>query len=167
MNPRPSAVRFQVSDPSAPPGRDLLHEYVGEILTRFDGRPPSAAHRAQALAGDHNDTLVAPHGTFLVAFVDDRAVGCGGLRFLDAHVGEIKRLYVRPTARGQKLGSALLVELEAEARARELTTLRLDTRHELHEAHALYERHGYGSIRRYNDSTLADLWLEKTLVPET
>jgi len=115
------------------------------------------------MLADPDDAMVEPTGIFLVALSGQSPVGCAGLRLLAEQVGELKRVYVRPAARGNGLGAALIAALEAHARARSVTRLRLDTRHELDEALRLYERHGYQRIERYNKPGLADLWFEKVL----
>ncbi|GAA1221136.1 hypothetical protein GCM10009665_09110 [Kitasatospora nipponensis] len=59
--------------------------------------------------------------------------------------------------------AGLLAAVEAPAGGLGLTVLRLDTRGDLVEARALYARHGYREIPRYNDSRYADHWFEKSL----
>jgi putative acetyltransferase len=84
---------------------------------------------------------------FLVA-VDEagEAVGCGALRRLDATTAEIKRMYVRPPARGSGVATGLLRALEAVAAERGWTTLRLETGTAQPDAQRFYEREGYHQI---------------------
>ena len=42
-------------------------------------------------------------------------------------------------------------------------TMRLDTRNDLVEARALYAKHGFAEIDRYNDAVYAEHWFEKRL----
>jgi len=58
-------------------------------------------------------------------------------------VGRIYSIAVAPSARGQGLGDRLLQRLEAIARARGLTEMRLEVRQDNAAAIALYERRGY------------------------
>jgi GNAT superfamily N-acetyltransferase len=89
------------------------------------------------------DDIVA----FLVARDDDgRALGCGALRSLGEPVVEIKRMYVRPEARGRGVGVAILNALEAEAGARGFKVVRLETGPLQPEAIGLYARAGYREI---------------------
>ena len=68
---------------------ELLHDLMATVRRRARPRRPAP------------DDLAPPHGTFLVAWLDDEPVGCGGVRAHDAgDVGEIKRMYVQPAARG-------------------------------------------------------------------
>jgi putative acetyltransferase len=83
---------------------------------------------------------------FLVVRAGDEALGCGALRSLDATTVEIKRMFLRPSARGRGLGRRLLAALEEEAARRGATRVVLETGVEQHEAIALYERAGYRSI---------------------
>ena len=85
---------------------------------------------------------------FLVARADDGGVlGCGGLRRLDDDGRvELKRMYVRPRARGRGVGRALLAALEAEARALGATHVVLETGSLQPDAISLYEEAGYRPI---------------------
>lgn len=104
---------------------------------------------------------VAPgNGTFLVARWFGRPVGCGALRRigeaalvreLGPGVGELKRMYVAPDARGQGVGHALLTRLEAEARALGLDRLVLETGTRQAEALTLYRRAGFTEIPAYGE----------------
>ncbi len=85
-----------------------------------------------------------------------RAEGRGdGLRRALAaarHYGEVKRIYVRPEARGRKIGQVILRRLEEEARAcSALPLLRLETGIHQPEALGLFAAAGFvpcGCIRR-------------------
>jgi GNAT superfamily N-acetyltransferase len=74
------------------------------------------------------------------------AVGCGALRALGNGVAEVKRMYVPPTHRGRGISTHVLAGLEAAARRRGWTTLRLETGPRQPEAVGLYERAGYRPI---------------------
>jgi GNAT superfamily N-acetyltransferase len=93
--------------------------------------------------------LTPPSGTFIVAWMDDAAVGCGGLRRIDDATGEIKRMFVAADARRRGVARALLAELEATARSLGYTRLVLETGIKQPEAIALYEAHGYKPIEPY------------------
>jgi hypothetical protein len=107
------------------------------------------------------------HGIFTVASVAGVAHGCAGLRLVDNQTGEVKRVYVRPTARRNQLGTLLIVEIETYAQARGLSSLRLDSRHELHEARAMYTQQGYRDTPRFNHSTLAEIMAREETRAET
>ena len=104
-----------------------------------------------------------PGGTFLVAMEDDVPVACGGLRTLAPGVGEVKRMYVVPSARRRGHARRLLEALERCARELGHERVRLDTNAAQPEALLLYEASGYGEIADYNGSPTATHWFEKTL----
>ena len=98
----------------------------------------------------------------MVARRDGVPIGCGALRWLrdpalvaelGERVGELKRMYVAPEARGQGIGGALVERLEREARRLGLTRLVLETGTRQHEALALYRRTGYVPIPLYGEYT--------------
>jgi GNAT superfamily N-acetyltransferase len=95
--------------------------------------------------------FTAPLGAFLVARIEDRPAGCGGLRRLEAAVAEVKRMYVDPWARRRGVGREILVGLEAEARRLGYRTVRLETGTLQPEAIGLYESAGYQRIPRYGE----------------
>jgi putative acetyltransferase len=84
---------------------------------------------------------------FLIAREDDgRPLGCGALRSLGEPVVEIKRMYVRPDARGRGVGVAILAALEREAVGLGFKVVRLETGPLQPEAIGLYARAGYREI---------------------
>ena len=96
----------------------------------------------------------APTAADIVAFViardaDGAAVGCGGLRRLDATSGELKRMYVVPATRGSGVADAVLAALESRARAFGWTHLCLETGDRQPDAVAFYTRHGYAPIELF------------------
>jgi len=105
-------------------------------------------------------------GTFLIARLHGRAIGCGALKPLDATTGEIKRMWVAPEARGLGVARRLLAALEAEARALGMSRVVLDTNRSLLEAQAMYRKAGYRDIERYNENSYADFFFEKRLDEE-
>jgi GNAT superfamily N-acetyltransferase len=103
------------------------------------------------------------HGVFLVARRRDAVLGCAGLRLLSERIGEVKRLFVAPAARGCGLGALLMGELERIARGHGLSLLRLDTRHDLVESRRLYAALGYEEVPAFNDGQYAEHWLANPL----
>jgi len=95
------------------------------------------------------DQLAAPHGTFVIAWLEDVAAACGGLRRIDDATGEIKRMFVAADARRRGIARAVLAELEATARSIGYTRLVLETGVKQPEAIALYESQGYEPVTPY------------------
>lgn len=104
-----------------------------------------------------------PDGAFLVAYEDDRAVACGGIKRFDDETAEVKRMYVVPEARSRGLARSILTVLEDEARRLGYRCARLDTGPRQPHARKLYESAGYVAIPAYNRNAFADFWAEKRL----
>ncbi|HEY7488686.1 MAG TPA: GNAT family N-acetyltransferase [Streptosporangiaceae bacterium] len=135
---------------------------IAELNAELTERYPDPAHRFFGLTAEQ----VAPgKGAFLIARLRERPVGCGALRRIDAITGEIKRMYVSPSARGAGIGARLLAELEAHARALGLRRVVLETGERQHEAVRLYERAGYAEIPRFGEyeNSPMSLCMGKTL----
>ena len=109
----------------------LVSASVSELEGRYDGEPGSGAI-------PQPEYFVPPDGLFLLAQLDGRAVGCGGIARIDAAAAELKRLYVAPVARGHGVGRALLRSLLAGAADLGYARVRLETGERMPEALALY-----------------------------
>lgn len=153
---RAATVVIEPVDPAHPAAREAVARYFTEVDERFeDGFTPPPIE-------EDDETLRPPHGVFLVATSDGEPVAGGGVREY-AGTAEIKRMWVHPEWRGAGLGSRLLRALEAEAAALGHHVVRLDTRHVLEEAVAMYDRAGYERIERYNDNPYATHFFQKVL----
>lgn len=153
---RLASVTITPTDAAGVDARRCLDAYLGELDARFDdGFDPSIGPSAGP------GEFAPPRGVFLVARLDGAVVGCGGLTVRGRRIGEIKRMWVAPTARGWGIAQRLLTALEGHAVALGLRTLRLDTHRALTEARALYVRNGYQAIASYNDNPYAHHWFEK------
>ena len=92
-----------------------------------------------------------PGGRLFVAWLDDQALGCVALRPIDGSAGdcEMKRLYVRPAARGSHLGRRLAELICSEARAAGYRRILLDTLSHMTPARTLYGSLGFQPIEPY------------------
>lgn len=138
VNPK---IRLAVDRLDSATGVALADALMVELELRY-GLPDEAD-------GLHADQLAPPHGTFLVAWRGDEALGCGGLRQLEPGVGEIKRMYVSPAARRTGVARTVLTELERTASALGYTHLKLETGVKQPEAMELYASTGYQQIEPY------------------
>ena len=140
-----------------PPAADLLEAMVAEIEPMY-GRVDGADRPAAT-----PDDLWFPDGTYLVGFLDGTPVAGGGVKTIEPGVGEIKRMYVVPEARGRGLSRRLLTALEEASRRLGHDRVRLDTGPFQVHAKALYRSAGYTEIDDYNGNPDADFWAEKPL----
>jgi len=89
------------------------------------------------------EKYAAPKGCVLLAETDGVIVGCVAMRKVTAAICEMKRLYVRPDARGGHLGRALAERLIGEARAAGFREMRLDVQAKFLPARKLYADLGF------------------------
>jgi len=152
-----SAVRLRVENPRGRGAQYCLQRYFAELAGRFEtGFDP-----ARGIPTPATD-FTPPQGFFVVATLNGEPVGCGALRCRPDY-GEIKRMWVAPASRGLGIGKRILQRLEALARKRRLSLLRLETNKALTEAQALYRSSGYREVRPFNDEPYAHHWFEKAL----
>ncbi|MCW2608320.1 MAG: GCN5-related N-acetyltransferase [Frankiales bacterium] len=121
-----------------PDAAGLLDAFGAEMDARYPGSEPSRAEPGQ---------FDGPVGVFLVD--GDPPVACAGLRPLGDGVGEVKRMYVAPEARGRGLARALLRALADHARGQGLERLVLECGTAQPEAVALYESEGWTPVPPY------------------
>ena len=97
------------------------------------------------------NSLLQPNVLFAVARdAGGAAVGCGAM-VVTPEYGEVKRMFVRPTARGKGVAVRLLCMLEDAARERGCNRFMLETGPSQPEAIGLYERMGYAVRGPYGD----------------
>jgi GNAT superfamily N-acetyltransferase len=106
-----------------------------------------------------------PEGRLYLARIQGSIAGCIALRKLDEGICEVKRLYLRESARGQGIGLALIEKLIDDARAIGYARMRLDTHPpKMGKAVSIYEAHGFYEIPPYYDNPHSSvLFMEKIL----
>ena len=129
---------------ASPDAARLIAALDAELTATF----PEAGATHFSLSGAH---VVSDVGAFLVAYLDDVAVGCGAVRRLDEATAEIKRMYVDPSVRGRGIGRALVEALEREARLLGVTRIVLETGTRLARAIKLYQAMGYARIPLFGE----------------
>ncbi len=85
----------------------------------------------------------------VIAYDNELAVGCGAFKEVSAGEAEIKRMFVRPEYRGQRIAAKVLAELEVWAGESGYASCVLETGFKQPEAIALYQREGYEVIPNY------------------
>lgn len=155
---RSAAVEIRVEPPDGADARWCLGAYFRELAGRFDaGFDPAKSNPASEA------DMMPPNGYFVLARLDGEPVGCGALKRKSGTVGEIKRMWTAPSARGYGVARRVLRTLETIARESGLTTLQLETNRTLKEAQALYRKEGYREVAAFNDEPYAHHWFEKRL----
>jgi GNAT superfamily N-acetyltransferase len=87
--------------------------------------------------------------TVIVAYLNNEPAGCGGFKPFDGDTVEVKRMFVRPIARGNGISIKVLNELEAWAHSLGHKYTVLETGAKQVEALSLYPKAGYASIPQY------------------
>jgi putative acetyltransferase len=113
--------------------RALITELEAELSAEY---PPENRH------GLNLDRLFRPEVAFFIAYRDGEPMGCGGIAF-ENQLAELKRMYVRPWARGSGVGDAILERLSEEARSRGFARLVLETGDAQGLAMRFYQRNGF------------------------
>lgn len=96
----------------------------------------------------------APDGCLLLAHDEQGLCGCVGVRRFDASRCEMKRMYVRPRARGRGLGRLLGLEALRFAQRRGYEEMLLDSLPTMSAAVRLYESLGFERVSAYYDTPI-------------
>jgi putative acetyltransferase len=138
--------------------RILVEEYATSLGVDLSFQ--NFAHELAHLADEYSP----PHGAFLLAVQNGQYLGCVGLRAFSPGIGEIKRLYLAPAARGKGLGRLLVQAIVAAGRQRRYRQLLLDTLPSMNQAHALYASIGFKPTAPYRYNPVpGTAYLELTL----
>lgn len=115
----------------------IFREYVGSASVSLDFQ--EYEHEFAELPGKY----APPQGRLLLACDGNSVLGCAALRCVDDATCEMKRVYVRPEARGMKLGRRLVEALLAEAKLAGYSRICLDVLPEFAIAQNLYLSLGF------------------------
>lgn len=146
-------------------GIDYLPEVKELILEYFQrlGRDLSFQNIEDELK-DPSYKYTAPEGELLVAIESEKVLGMVAYHRHSDTRCEMKRLYVRPTARGMHLGDALVKEILAHAQEAGYQEIVLDTIVPLKAAISLYKKHGFEECEAYYYNPMDDvIYMRKML----
>lgn len=133
-----SRLRLEALDPCHPQALALMARSEALMSALY----PSESNHFEPPAG-----LRSPGGSFFGVWRGEQLLACGGVKHVAAGeaaaYGEIKRLFVLDSERGQGLARRLMAALEADLLARGVRLARLETGIHQPEALALYRRLGY------------------------
>jgi carbonic anhydrase len=127
----------------------MLREYLGWIGLDLAFQAIDA--EVAGLPGEY----APPGGALFVAGDRGRLFGMIGLRLFDGAIAEMKRLYVRPEARGRGLARQLIAAALDEARRLRYSEIRLDTLPMMGDAQSLYTAMGFADIPAYYETPIA------------
>jgi ribosomal protein S18 acetylase RimI-like enzyme len=133
--------------------RGLIEEYAAHLRTQM-----GVDLCFQNLSGELRSLSVmygAPSGCLWLASRGQEWLGCCALRRFDADVCEMKRLYLRPAARGADLGRRLAESVIRKARVLGYRRLVLDTLEGMTAAQTLYRSLGFREIEPYYFNPMA------------
>ncbi len=127
----------------------------------------SALYPAESNHFEPISTFNLPNAFFVGGFVAEQLLAVGAFKIMedDGLYGEIKRVFVHPTARGHGLSKAIMATLENELRARGVVLARLETGISQPEALGLYQSLGYAlrpPFGHYQHDPLS-VFMEKSL----
>ena len=137
--------------------RIILNEYLSFIAKELT-RPPwnfnlDVEHEVN-FTMNNLDKFAEPDGRLLLVEVDGEIAGTISLRKIREDAGEIKRMYVKPKFRGEKLGHFLIEEVIDISRENEFSKLYLDTANFMSSAISLYKKFGFKETTSYPESVL-------------
>ena len=123
-------------DLSGPEIRALLEEHLRSM---YSISPPESVHALDL------DGLRKPEITFWTVWSGIALLGCGALKEIDAHHGEIKSMRTAGAHRRKGVARAVLIHIISEARNRGYTRLSLETGSQaaFEPARRLYESFGF------------------------
>lgn len=145
-------VRIHDAPPDIEALRGLLFEYFGQVLPLVEKAGGPVIDPAPLVNGflEKIDDYRRPEGVLVLAHAEDgRLIGCATLNRIGPEAAEMKRLYVRPEARGTGLGHRLFEIRVAEARRLGIRTLFADTVRGNRDMLRIYERNGFRYVPRY------------------
>lgn len=152
-------VEFEscTSAPDEEPINALLREYYDLMIFRIEkmgGEVPAGGTKAIQEFWSEIEQFLPPTGRLFLAKDDDgNLLGSGTLKSLGDGKGELKRLFVRPRARGLGIGRTLVELRIAAAKEIGLKSLLVDTLRNNVEMRSLYEKLGFEEVAVYPESS--------------
>jgi putative acetyltransferase len=150
-------VTIAIETPLQDEVRVLISELNTYLLSLF---PPEVCSHLTV------EQMSQPETTVFIARDGGAVVGCGALRRHGNGIGEVKRMYTRPSHQGRGIGGRIVDAIEQLARSEGLTQLVLETGMGLDAAWHVYERAGFercGPVLHYPDIP-SSVFYQKALV---
>ena len=135
--------------------RVLIEEYRAYLRREIDHEMPEAEVPTVAALDQELEALpgayIPPRGCLLLATLDGEPAGCIALLPFNPVSAEVKRLWVRPEARGHKVGRRLVETLIGRSRQAGYREVLLSTSVRMTDAQSLYRSLGFVVIAPYFD----------------
>jgi putative acetyltransferase len=145
----------------APRGREIAELIEERVAHSHANYPPESVHTLPF------HLLDRPEIVFWTARFQGALVGCAALLRHPDGSGELKSMFIRPSARGLGLSKSLLQAVETKAKELKLSRINLETGPKSHAALRLYETAGYRFCRPFaeykNDPN--SVFMTKDLTP--
>ncbi len=148
--------------------------YIGKTLSNVDYHhgqlsPAMGVHNIQTMRANRSDKNETSSWTYnhapMLAYWNNETAGCIALtKMKEGNVCEMKRLYVKPFFRKNKIGRILVDALLQSAKEKGYRSIRLDTLEKLQPAIRLYNELGFKNISPYYFNPLKGVvYMEKEL----
>lgn len=95
------------------------------------------------------NNIIEYNPNVLVYYIENKAVACGCFKKYNEKTAELKRMFVRPEARGKGIALEILNELEAWAKSQNFDFLILETLYKQDAAIQLYQKAGFEITENY------------------
>lgn len=128
--------------PATNADRQAVQEIVFATLLEY-GMRPDPGHTDADLADIEAHYFARGGCLDVIVDANEQVVGCVGLDRIDAREVELRKMYLRPDARGKGLGRRLLDHAIDQARRRGFARITLETASCLRTAIEMYRRHGF------------------------
>ena len=109
----------------------------------------------QIAGGEENRSQYIPYNTLddindvILAYKNDEAVGCAGIKHYSNEAAEVKRVFVKEQYRGNGISKQLMKQLEIRAREKGYSNLILESGEPLIAAMGLYRSIGFKIIENF------------------
>jgi ribosomal protein S18 acetylase RimI-like enzyme len=138
--------------------RELFNEYADSLDTDLGFQ--NFTNELETIDKQYNE----PGGALLLAYKNNVAVGCVGIRKLDEDAAELKRMYVQPAYRKYKIGRKLLKLAIEIATNLKYQKIKLDTLPTMIQAQNLYRSFGFYEVSSYRYNPVkGTTYMEKKL----
>ena len=150
-----ATVSFVSSLPVAPAFQVMMREFyqiMTDKLVDAGGPFVSPEQLAEDTIAHIQDVLPPNRRTLLAYGSDGLLLGCGVIKKIRPDAAELKRVYVRPAARGTGLGRRILEMQIAEVRRMGCRSLYADTVKANTSMLIMFEKLGFSTIPRYPEN---------------